>query len=143
MISYNYFLLQQLIKGKVMKVKSIGLFVMFFLFAFAVQSFSQGMGGMNPQERMKQQLNTYKERLKLTDEQFKKVETILNDQMTEMQKLRDNSGGDMQSMRSAFMEMREKTNKKIEALLTDEQKVEWKKIQDEAAQRRQGMGRGQ
>jgi len=125
-----------------MKARLVVVLSVLFLFGFTAQSFSQGMGGMNPQERMKQQLQTYKERLKLSDAQLKKVETILNDQMSEIQKLRDDSGGDMQSMREAMMGLREKTNKKIEALLNDSQKAELKKIQEEAAQRRQGMGRG-
>jgi len=125
-----------------MKAKFVIILSVIFLFGFTTQSFSQGMGGMNPQERMKQQLQTYKERLKLTDAQLKKVETILNDQMSEIQKLRDNSSGDMQSMRDAMMGLREKTNKKIDVLLDDTQKAEYKKIQEEAAARRQGMGRG-
>ena len=60
-----------------------------------------------------------------------------------MTKLRENSNGDREAMRAAFMELRDKTNKKLEALLTDAQKIEWKKMQEEAAQRRQGGGRGQ
>jgi hypothetical protein len=118
------------------------MFAILFVVAFSFQSFAQGMGGMNPQERMKQQLTTYKERLKLTDEQYKKVETILNDQITEIQKLRDNANGDFQSIRGAMQELRDKTTKKIEALLTGDQKPEWKKIQDEAAARRAQMGGG-
>ena len=125
-----------------MKARFVIILSILFLFGFTAQSFSQGMGGMNPQERIKQQLKTYKERLKLTDAQFKKVDTILNNQMNEIQKLRDNSGGDSESMREGMMSLREKTNKKIEALLNDTQKAEFKKIQEEAAQRRQGMGRG-
>ncbi|OGV26647.1 MAG: hypothetical protein A3J84_03905 [Ignavibacteria bacterium RIFOXYA2_FULL_37_17] len=125
-----------------MKARFVIILSILFLFGFTAQSFSQGMGGMNPQERIKQQLKTYKERLKLTDAQFKKVDTILNNQMNEIQKLRDNSGGDRESMREGMMSLREKTNKKIEALLNDTQKAEFKKIQEEAAQRRQGMGRG-
>ena len=125
-----------------MKAKIVVILSVIFLFGFTTQSFSQGMGRMDPQERMKQQLKTYKERLKLTDAQFNKVDTILNDQMSEIQKLRDNSGGDRQSMRDAMMELREKSNKKIEALLDDTQKAEFNKILEEAAQRRQSMGRG-
>jgi len=125
-----------------MKARLVVILSILFLFGFTAQTFSQGMGGMNPQERMKQQLQTYKERLKLTDAQFNKIDTILKDQMGEIQKLRDSSGGDMQSMREAMMGLREKTNKKIEALLDDTQKAEFKKIQEEAVQRRQGMGRG-
>ena len=125
-----------------MKARFVIILSILFLFGFTAQSFSQGMGGMNPQERIKQQLQTYKERLKLTDAQFKKIDTVLNSQMSVIQKLRDNSGSDRESMREAMMGLREKTNKKIEALLNDTQKAEFKKIQEEAAQRRQGMGRG-
>jgi Spy/CpxP family protein refolding chaperone len=97
-----------------MKAKFVVLLSLLFLFGFTSQSFSQGMGGMNPQERMKQQLQIYKERLKLTDAQFNKIDTILKDQMIEIQKLRDSSGGDMQSMRDVMIGLREKTNKKIQ-----------------------------
>ncbi len=125
-----------------MKARFVVILSLIFLFGFTAQTFSQGMGGMNPQERMKQQLQTYKERLKLTDAQFNKIDTILKNQMSEIQKIRDNSGGDRESMREAMMGSRDKINKKIEALLDDTQKAEFKKIQEEAAQRRQGMGRG-
>ena len=125
-----------------MKARFVVILSILFLFGFTAQTFSQGMGGMNPQERMKQQLQTYKERLKLTDAQFNKIDTILKDQMSEMQKIRDNSGGDRESMRETIMGLRDKINKKIEALLDDTQKAEFKKIQEEAVQRRQGMGRG-
>ena len=125
-----------------MKARFVIILSLIFLFGFTAQSFSQGMGGMNPQERMKQQLQTYKERLKLTDAQFNKIDTILKDQMSEIQKLRDSSSGDRDAMREAMMSLREKINKKIEAFLDDTQKAEFKKIQEEAAQRRQGMGRG-
>ncbi|NJD23378.1 MAG: hypothetical protein FIA82_12035 [Melioribacter sp.] len=125
-----------------MKARFVIILSVLFLFGFTAQSFSQGMGGMNQQDRMKQQLQTYKERLKLTDAQFNKIDTILKDQMSEIQKLRDSSSGDRDAMREAMMSLREKINKKIEALLDDTQKAEFKKIQEEAAQRRQGMGRG-
>lgn len=125
-----------------MKARFVIILSVLFLFGFTAQSFSQGMGGMNPQERMKQQLQTYRERLKLTDAQFNKINTILKDQMSEIQKLRDSSSGDRDAMREAMMSLREKINKKIEALLDDTQKAEFKKIQEEAVQKRQGMGRG-
>lgn len=125
-----------------MKARLVVILSILFLFGFTAQTFSQGMGGMNSQERMKQQLQTYKERLKLTDAQFNKIDTILKDQMGEIQKLRDSGSGDRDAMREAMMSLREKINKKIEALLDDTQKTEFKKIQEEAVQRRQGMGRG-
>lgn len=124
-----------------MKSKSVLTIAVVFLLAMAANSFGQ-MGG-NPQDRLKKTLEEYKTRLKLTDVQFGKIDTILTAQMNEMAALRENSGGDRQAMMSTFMELREKTNKKIESLLTDKQKAEWKKIQEEAAQRRQSGGRGQ
>ncbi|MCX6170362.1 MAG: hypothetical protein NTX65_13525 [Ignavibacteriales bacterium] len=123
-----------------MKTKAFFTIMVLFVLAMTVNSFAQ-MGG-NPQERLKKTLEDYKTRLKLTDVQFGKIDTILTSQMNEMAKLRESAGEDREAMRAGFMELREKTNKKIEALLTDEQKVEWKKIQEEITQRRQGMGRG-
>lgn len=106
-----------------------------------MNSFAQRGG--NPQERLKKTLEDYKTRLKLSDTQFGKIDTILTEQMNAQMKLREKAGDDRETIRASMMELREKTNKKIEALLTDEQKVEWKKIQEErAAQRGQGAGRG-
>ncbi|PKL82108.1 MAG: hypothetical protein CVV24_11790 [Ignavibacteriae bacterium HGW-Ignavibacteriae-3] len=124
-----------------MKAKTFLTIAVLFLLAMASNSFAQ-MGG-NPQDRLKKTLEDYKTRLNLTDVQFGKIDTILTEQMNQMTALRENSGDDRQAMMVSFMELREKTNKKIESLLTDDQKAEWKKIQEEAAQRRQGAGRGQ
>jgi len=124
-----------------MRTKSIITIIVLFVFSMCVNSFAQPGGGGNPQDRMKKTLEDYKTRLKLTDEQYKKIDTILTSQMSEMAKLRESSGGDRQAMMSSFMDLRDKTNKKIEAILTDEQKAEFKKIQEERAQRMQGMGR--
>ena len=124
-----------------MKTRIVVILSVIFLFGFTAQSFSQGMGG-NPQERLKKTLEDYKTRLKLTDVQFGKIDTILTTQMNEQIKLRESAGEDREAMRSTMMELREKNNKKIEALLDDTQKAEFKKILEEAAQRRQAMGRG-
>ena len=124
-----------------MKTKAIFTIAVMFLLAMAANSFAQ-MGG-NPQERLKKTLDDYKTRLKLTDVQFGKIDTILTAQMAEIAKIRESAGEDREAMRASMMELREKTNKKIESLLTDDQKVEWKKMQEEAAARRQGGGRGQ
>lgn len=121
-----------------MKAKLVFAAAAMFVLAMTVSSYAQ-MGG-NPQDRLKKTLEDYKTRLKLTDEQFGKIDTILTEQMNEQSKLRDSAGDDRQAMMSAFLELREKTNKKIEVLLTDEQKLEWKKIQEERAQRPRPQG---
>lgn len=112
-------------------------FLSLIIFFFSINLFAQ-MGG-NPQERMKATLEELKTRLSLTDDQYAKVDSILKDQLAEMTKLRENSGGDFQSIRPAMTELREKTDKKIEALLTEEQKQEYKKLLEERTARRQQM----
>ncbi len=125
-----------------MKTKSILSIVVLFLFAMCMNSFAQ-MGGGDPQERLKRNLEDLKTRLKLTDVQYKKVDTILTAQMTEMGKIRDAANGDFESMRTKMTELREKTDKKVIAVLTKDQIVEYKKIQEErAARMRQMMGGG-
>ena len=99
-------------------------------------------GGLNPEVRMKPTLEEYKTKLSLTEEQIPKVETILKSQLEEMANLRANAGGDREAMRYAITELRTKTDKQVEDILTDEQKVAFKKLQEERAQRTQGMGRG-
>lgn len=101
-----------------MKAKVIFTILVMFVLTMAFNSYAQ-MGG-NPQDRLKKTLEDYKTRLKLTDEQFGKIDTILTAQMNEQMKLRESACDDRQAMMSAFMELREKTNKKIEILLTDE-----------------------
>lgn len=125
-----------------MKVKVIFAIALMLVLSLAANSFAQMGGGMNPQERMKRTLEELKTRLTLTDAQFAKVDTILQAQTAEMTNIRESSGGDREAMRSAIMDLRSKTDKQIEAILTDEQKVEYKKLQEERAQRMQGMGRG-
>ncbi|KAF0141942.1 MAG: hypothetical protein FD122_1029 [Stygiobacter sp.] len=125
-----------------MKVKAIFVIAVMFVLSLAANSYAQMGGGMNPQERMKRTLEELKTRLTLTDAQFAKADTILQAQTAEMMKIRESSGGDREAMRSAIMDLRAKTDKQIEAILTDEQKVEYKKLQEERAQRMQGMGRG-
>jgi hypothetical protein len=124
-----------------MKTKSMLSIVVLFLFAMCMNSFAQ-MGG-DPQERLKKNLEDLKTRLKLTDVQYKKVDTILTAQMTEMGKIRDAADGDFESMRTKMTELRDKTDKKVIAVLTKDQIVEYKKIQEErAARMRQMMGGG-
>lgn len=118
-----------------MKVKSIIMLSMLVFLFMSVQSFAQ-MGG-NPQDRLKKTLEDYKTRLKLTEAQFTKVDSILNAQMKEIMKIREEANGDFSSMREKMAPVREKTDKAVEALLTDEQKPEFKKILEERAQRMQ------
>jgi hypothetical protein len=129
-----------------MKSKSMFSVIIFFLFAMSINMFAQmgpGGPGGDPKERLKKNLEDLKTRLKLTDVQYKKVDTILTAQMTEMGKIRDAANGDREAMRTKMTELRDKTDKKINALLTKDQQAEYKKIQEERQQRmQQFMNRG-
>jgi len=79
--------------------------------------------------------------LNLTDDQKKKVTAIQDAQRTEMRKLF--SGGNREGMREKMTAMREKTNKQIEAILTDEQKKKFKEMQSQRPTRPQGRPGGE
>lgn len=91
---------------------------------------------------IKERVNALKERLKLNDDQTKKVEAIYEEMRAEMEKARNNSSGDRETMMSEMMKLREKTNTKIEEILTDEQKTEYKKYLEERRKEMQNRGRG-
>jgi Spy/CpxP family protein refolding chaperone len=84
--------------------------------------------------------------LNLTEEQKKKVTAIQTEQRAETTKLFQglrNGGGDFQAIREKMTTLREKYDKQIEALLTDEQKKKFKEIQAQRSQRGQRRPGGQ
>jgi Spy/CpxP family protein refolding chaperone len=64
--------------------------------------------------------------LKLTADQKTKVESILGEQREAMREARESAAGDREAMRTKTAEIRKKSGEKLEALLTDEQKTQWK-----------------
>ncbi len=78
--------------------------------------------------------------LNLTEAQKKKVAEIQTAQRTEMRKLF--SGGNREAMREKMSALRAKTNKQIEAILTDEQKKKFKELQSQRPTRPQGRPGG-
>lgn len=105
---------------------------------FAAASHAQGGGRMrmSPAD-MAKNLQTV---LKLTDDQTTKVQAIYQAQATKMDSIRTAANGDFSSMRSAMQPLRQATNEKVNALLTDEQKAAFKKYQEEARARMQNGG---
>lgn len=102
---------------------------------------AQGRMRMSPADQAKQ----LQAQLKLTDDQTTKITAILQAQSTKMDSLRTaNSGGDRQAMMAAMQPIRKATTEKIAAVLTDEQKVAYKKWEEERMSRmRNGGGPGQ
>lgn len=77
-----------------------------------------------------------KKALDLTDEQTAQVTKIYTEMQEELSKLREQSGGDREAMREAMRDFREKTDARINEILTDEQKEKYQTFQQE---RREGM----
>ena len=78
-------------------------------------------------------------RLKLTDDQQAKLKPILAERDDKMKALRANESLEMQDRMAAMMKMRTEVDGKITAVLTDDQKTEYAKMNEEMRQRR-GQG---
>jgi Spy/CpxP family protein refolding chaperone len=105
-------------------------------------SLAQPPGGMpDPSEMAQRQLGMMKERLKLTKDQEKQLKPILLDSAKQQMKMREKmTQGEPPSeeMRAEMTKSREAMTAKVTAILTDDQKTEYTKMQSE----RRGMGPG-
>ena len=79
-------------------------------------------------------------RLKLTDDQQTKIKPILAERDEKMKALRADDSMEMQDRMSKMMKIRTDTDSKINAVLTDDQKTEYAKMNEEMRQRRGGGG---
>jgi len=93
---------------------------------------------MNAQMRMSHEdrVKQYTERLKLTDDQIKKVDTILTRSEKKMQAI---TTEDRTERRAQMMKMMDESNAQIEKILTTDQKTELKKMIEERKNRMQGQ----
>lgn len=112
---------------------AVVLMVMSVSVAFAQQGQGQRRGNMDPKEMAQRTVDRMAERLKLNPEQKEKVYEIQLAQSQEMQKAFQNGGnaGDREAMRTRMNELRDKTNKQILEVLDENQKAEFKKMQEE------------
>jgi len=79
-----------------------------------------------PRQSTQDRVKALKERLSLTDDQSTKVESILNQAQEKMKGTSD---------RSEFRKIMTDSNDQIEKILTDTQKTEFKKMQEERMSR--------
>ena len=93
-------------------------------------AFAQGR--MDPADRAKD----LKEKLGLTDDQTVKVRKIFEDAQSEAMAQMNGDSGSRGDRRAAMQQMMAKTQDKIKALLTDEQKDKYQKLLDERKSRR-------
>jgi len=88
---------------------------------------SQGQrGDFDPEKTAKKNTDAMKERLDLSDDQFKKIERINLTAANKMKNTFDNAMGDREAMRSAMMKVNEETNKELKAVLTEDQWTEYR-----------------
>ena len=90
----------------------------------------------NPEEFRKRIIAEYQSRLKLTDQQVLKLNSIMDETRARVEETR-------QKMKPAYQKIHDEQNDKIRALLTEDQQLEYDKMRKEREQRaRQNPGRG-
>lgn len=110
----------------------IVLLAVVFIAGIMQTAFAQGQGmRLSP----KQRADTLGKQLGLDSATVAKVTTIFEKSQKEMTDKRTELQGDMEGMRAAMTEIREKQNKEIIALLTKEQAAKYEEIQKQQQQR--------
>jgi hypothetical protein len=102
---------------------------------YTVSGVSANASARNPEEFRKQFQAELKSRLKLSDEQFSKLDAIMDDTRREYRAAR-------QTIEPEMRKIREEQQQKIGALLSPDQQAEWQKILEERARNRQNKKRG-
>ena len=97
---------------------------------------AQGFGGgqmPSAEEIAKMRADQMKETVNLTADQYAKVTVIFKEEMEAMQKMFEGGGmnGDFDQMRKDMVKRQEEQNKKLKAILTEDQFKKWQKQQEE------------
>ena len=106
-----------------------------FVIGITAVSHAQQGGGMrmSPEDRAK----AMQTQLKLTDDQTAQITTIFKTAAAQRDSVK-NAGGHREAMRPIMMA----ANQKIQAILTDDQKVAYKKMMDDMRAKMQNGGSG-
>jgi hypothetical protein len=89
----------------------------------------------NPEEFRKRIITEYKSRLKLTDDQVTKLNSIMDDTRAQVDDTR-------QKMHPAYQRIHEEQVEKIRNMLTADQQLEYDKMRKEREDRQKQSGRG-
>lgn len=118
-----------------------GLLLSVMTFANAQDAPKQGGRGMGtPEERAQRTTEQLTKHLGLNEDQKAKVKAIYLEQTTNMMKVREESKGDRDAMMAKMKTAGEETDKKVGALLNDDQKKAYATWKEERMKRR-GQGR--
>ena len=115
-------------------MKKFALLTILALLGFG--SMSAQKGNRRPQMSVEKRVERLKKELNLTDDQVKQVTTLYTDFQKKMQSAEKGS-------REQMCAERDKLNKQVEAVLTDEQKKSFKKMQTQRQQGQRGQWQGQ
>lgn len=120
------------------------LFICALLLGAISMANAQGGGRQmgTPEERAKRSTDMLVERLKLNDDQKASVTKIYLEQSKAQSTLMQEAAGDREAMRSKMEKMTTEVNAKIEALLTDAQKKDFKAYLEERAKQMQNRQMG-
>jgi protein CpxP len=135
-------------KNKHMKKVLIICGLLFSVIAFAnaqdaPEKKQGGRGGMGtPEERAQRTTDQLTKQLNLNEDQKAKVKTIYLEQAASMTKVREESKGDREAMMAKMKTANEETDKKVEALLNDDQKKTYATWKEERMKRRGPGGQG-
>lgn len=114
-----------------------------FLFSYAQPQQRGGQGRMNPEERAKRTVENLEKPLKLTKEQKDSVYAYSLAQTKEQQALfQQGRDGDRQAMMGKMREIQANTDKKIRAILNDDQKASYEELVKERQNRQRPGNRG-
>eukprot|EP01132_Coremiostelium_polycephalum_P015207 gene15207-18386_t len=115
---------------------------------FSVITFANAQDGgrkmADPAERAKRSTDRLAEKLNLNEDQKAKVLAIFTDQATQMGKIREESKGDRDAMKTKVEALTADTDGKISAVLTDDQKKQYEAVKAarKEAMEKRGSGGG-
>src|SRR3984885_534279 len=89
----------------------------------------------NPEEFRKKLLDTFRDRLHLTDDQFAKLNVIMDETRSRVEETRH-------QMKPAYQKIHEEQDQKIRQMLTPDQQTEFDRILKEREEHQKQSGRG-
>jgi Spy/CpxP family protein refolding chaperone len=103
---------------------------------YAVTTVRSGSGSLSPEALRKKRLAEMQSRLKLSDDQFAKVNSIMDETRAKFHEVRERYRPEMDALESAQRD-------KVRSILSPEQRAEYEKIlKEREQQQKQNGGRG-
>jgi periplasmic protein CpxP/Spy len=100
----------------------------------------RAMGGHHQMRTVDEQLQHLTKKLNLSDDQQAKVKTVLEDQRTKMEALRNDASTSREDRFPKMREIHENSNTQIKAILNEDQQKKFDKIEQEQHERMEHQG---